>query len=235
MANTPTTPESWIESVFAQRDETLYPQFFNPDGPVNGSIYRLSDENFRAVGAETPDQRLLLHGVFEFAPTADRPHWVYASSGMSNPWGQTAETAKPDDYSGLGYEFVVHTRERGRWPIQMLHWLMTVQLLTATGHMQGELLQPHDRIPLGGSIGKKDGVLTHLLTVTPDDFAKHDCGVKYPANFQLPSGTVDFLILLGISSREADFARTQGVEALVDLLVHHHFAPFTDPQRVSVV
>ena len=59
--------------------------------------------------------------------------------------------------------------------------------------------------------------------------------VTYPARFQLPSGNVDLLVLLGISAREADFVRTQGVEALLNLLNHHNFLPFTDPQRLSAV
>jgi hypothetical protein len=241
MSDAPDNLHTWLESVFALRDETLYRQFFNPAGPQGDVLYPLSDENFRTLGTTNPDPRFLSHGVFEFAPTEDRPHWLYASAGMSNPWGQSPPEPNtpldPDAYSGLGYELTLHTRDRQRWPIQLLHWIMTVQLLVATGQMQGELLQPYDRIPLGGSIGKKDGTITHLLVLTPDDFRGDTMpdSVTYPARFPLPSGNVDLLVLLGISAREADFVRTQGVEALLNLLAHHNFLPFTDPNRLSAV
>jgi hypothetical protein len=229
---------TWLESIFAHRDETLYRQFFNDAGPQGGVLYTLSEENFRTLGTTVPDPRFLSHGVFEFAPTEDRPHWLYASAGMSNPWGLTPEASVgPEDFSGLGYELTLHTRERQRWPIQLLHWIMAVQLLVAVGQMQGELLQPYDRIPLGGSIGKKDGAITHLLVATPEDLKTDAIAepLHYPSRFQLSSGNVDFLVLLGISAREADFVRTQGVEALLNLLAHHNFLPFTDPQRISAV
>jgi len=231
--------QQWFESVFAQRDERLYRQFFGKDGPQGGTIYTLNEAAFRSVGAECPDPRFLTHGVFEFAPTRSHADWLYVSSGMSNPWGQTHETANPAEYSGLGYEFVLHVPERGRWPIQLLHWLMAVQLLVATGHLQGELLQHHDRIPLGGSLAKKDGLLTHVLVASPAEVglagAPADDLPNYPPQFQLASGIVDLMLLVGITEREADFARTQGVEGLITLLRHRHFFPRTDPARTSVV
>jgi hypothetical protein len=231
--------QKWFEAIWTQRDEVLYQQFFGAAGPQGGAIYTLNDAAFRSVGAECPDPRFLTHGVFEFAPTETRTDWLYVSAGMSNPWGQTPETANPAEYSGLGYEFVLHAPERGRWPIQLLHWLMAVQLLVAIGQFQGELLQHHDRIPLGGALAKKDGMLTHVLVASPDEAglagAPADDLPHYPPQFHLPSGIVDLMILVGITEREADFARTQGVEGLITLLRHRHFFPRTDPARITVV
>jgi hypothetical protein len=231
--------QKWFESIWTQRDEVLYRQFFGAAGPQGGAIYTLNDAAFRSVRMECPDPRFLTHGVFEFAPTDARQDWLYVSSGMSNPWGQTPETAKPEDYSGLGYEFVLHAPERARWPIQLLHWLMAVQLLVATGHLQGELLQHHDRIPLGGALAKKNGLLTHVLVTSPGEVglsgAPQDALPNYPPQFQLPSGMVDLMLLVGITQREAEFASSQGVEGLVTLLRHRHFFPRTDPGRISVV
>jgi hypothetical protein len=157
---------------------------------------------------------------------------------MSNPWGDSPETVDPRGWSGLGYEFTLHTPAQAPWAIQILHWLMAVQLQVAAGRLEGELLQRHDRIPLGGTIGKKDGVLTHLLVTGPDALGngpQSPHGTGYPARFGLASGQVELLLMIGMSGREADFARTQGPEALLTLLHHREVFPLTDPARVSVV
>jgi len=227
----------WFEKIWALREETLYRSFFGDTGP---GIYTLPASTFASLGEPNPDPRFLTHGVFECPPNPTRDHWLYVTSGMSNPWGDTPETANPEGYSGLGYEFTVHARERGRWPILLLHWLMAVQLLVAAGKLQGELLQRNDRIPLGGPLAKKDGLLTHALVTAPDEVGLSDNQPfenqpTYPPVFALPSGHVDLLLLIGITENEKNFAQSQSVEGLITLLRHHHVFPFTDPTRISMV
>jgi hypothetical protein len=43
------------------------------------------------------------------------------------------------------------------------------------------------------------------------------------------------MLLVGISGREAEFAKTQGSDGLVKLLKHHEVFPVTDPARLSVI
>ena len=43
------------------------------------------------------------------------------------------------------------------------------------------------------------------------------------------------LLMIGISAREADFAKTQNAEALLTLLHHREVFPLTDATRVSAV
>jgi hypothetical protein len=157
---------------------------------------------------------------------------------MSNPWGDNPETVNPAAPSGLGYEFTLHTPQQAPWAIRVLHWLMAVQLLVASGDVQGELLQPNDRVPLGSSMGSREGVLTHLLVTGPDALGqgpKSPHWAGYPAEFSLASGRVDMLLMIGISTREADFAKTQGAEALLTLLHHREIFPLTDAARPSTV
>jgi hypothetical protein len=227
--------QQWFEGIWADREERLYREFF---GDLGEGIYTIPPSVFEAIGWKDPDARFLTHGVFACPPTDRRPHWLYVTSGMSNPWGDTPETANPQGYSGLGYEFTLHAPEKSQWPIRILHWLMAVQLAVATGNLQGELLQRNDRIPLGGTIGRKDGVLTHLLVTGPDavgngPLSPHLAG--YPAQFGLASGQVELLLMIGMSAREADFAKTQGPEALLTLLHHRGVFPLTDPARPSLV
>ena len=228
--------QKWFEEIWAQREDHLFRDFFGETGP---GIYNLPESSFRSLGCPTPDPRFLTHGVLECPPSAKHPDWIYVSSGMCNPWGESPQTVKPGAPSGLGCEFILHTKEQARWPIQLLHWLMAVQLLVATGQVQGELLEHHDRVPLGGPLAKKEGLLTNLLIASPADRGQNPESIPtdpvYPPAFGLPSGQVEFLLVLGITGKESEFAKTQGADGLITLLRHHSIFPLTIPDRPSVV
>ena len=228
--------QKWFEDIWALREETLYRQFF---GDTGKGIYTLSAGTFASIGVPDPDPRFLFHGVFECPPTDSHPDWIYVSSGMSNAWGDTPETANPDGDSGLGCEYVLHTSTRQSWAIQLLHWLMAVQLAVATERLQGGLIHRHDRVGLGKGIPIKDGPgqITHLLVCSPQEpgLAEGDGHPSYPSEFHLPTGRVEMQLLVGITQRERDFAQSQGVEGLVTLLRHHHVFPRTEPARISLV
>ncbi|MGN6369140.1 MAG: suppressor of fused domain protein [Phycisphaerae bacterium] len=157
-----------------------------------------------------------------------RDHWLYVSSGMSNPWGDSPETAKPEGLSGLGFELTLHTREPGRWALELVQWLMAVQLLVAGGELQGGILEYDDRVQFRR--GKDSGDVSRLLVARPTVEL-----MGYPESFQLASGRVDVMTLVGISEREAEFAKSQNPEGLVTVLRHHEVWPLTSLKRVSVV
>ena len=216
--------QKWFEAIWADREDRIYRDFFGDLGP---GIFTLTPETFKQVGRKDPDPRWLHHGVFECPPNDRRPHWVYVSSGMSNPWGESPETAKPEGYSGLGFEFTLHTDKPGRWALELLQWLMAIQLLVAAGELEGGLVEYEDRVRFRPA--KNAGEISKLLMARPS------AEVHYPAEFQLASGKVDLMLAVGISEREAEFARTQNPEALVNLLRHHEVWPLTSLSRVSAV
>jgi len=224
--------QKWFEAIWADREDRVYRDYFGDLGP---GIYTLTPKTFEQLGQQNVDPRWLHHGVFECPPLPPsshvrRDHWVYVSSGMSNPWGDTPESAKPEGFSGLGFEFTLHTREPGRWALELMQWLMAVQLLVAAGELQGAggggLVEYHDRVKFRQ--GKDAGEVSRLLVLPPGE-------ELYPAQFQLASGKVDVMMLVGISEREAEFARTQDTEGLVKLLKHHGVWPLTMPGRASVL
>lgn len=227
--------QKWFEEIWAHREERVYPDFF---GDTGQKIHTLPAATCASMGWADPDPRFLTHGVFECPPNQARPHWLYVTSGMSNPWGDDPATANPAAPSGLGYEFTLHAPDRALWPIRALHWVMAMQLMVAAGAAEGELLQCNDRFALGGAIGKKEGELTHVLVASPESpgvsGASGENGL-YPGGFALASGTVELLLLIGITARENDFVASQGVEGLITLLRHRGVFPLTDPGRVSVV
>ena len=229
--------QKWFEGIWEVREEKFFRQWF---GTLGESVYTLPKKVFEGMGMEEVDPRFLFHGVFECPPVGGRNDWVYVSSGMSNAWGETPETADAAGVSGLGFEFVLHTRERQRWAIELMHWLMAVQLGVACGRLQGDFIQRNDRVGIGRGIPLKSGpgLITHLLATSGEEAIAAGggvSGVTYPAEFSLETGRVEMLLLIGITEREREFAQVQGVEGLVTLLRHQGIFPLTRPERASAV
>ena len=148
---------------------------------------------------------------------------------MSNPWGDRPDTVQPERFSGLGFEFTLHTQSRGRWAIELVQWLMAIQLLVAAGELEGGLVEYHDRIKFRNSPTNNAADMTRVLITPPEEPA------NYPRQFQLASGKVDLMLMLTISEREADFAKTQNAEALINLLRHHETYPLSDLAHISTI
>lgn len=216
--------QQWFERIWALREETFYREFF---GDIGQTIHTIPDELFKKIGVAKIDPRWLTHGVFESMPSAERPHWLYVTSALSNPWGQSPDDADANAYSGLGFEFTLETPGQSPWAISTLQWIMAMQILVASGFMEGGLLELDDLVPLGGPIiPNSDCPIQHLIIAEP---------ARYPKRFELPSGHVDFMLCVGITDRERDFAKTQGTPQLVNLLKHHVVFPLTDTARKSVM
>ncbi len=101
---------SWLEEIWADREERLYPAMF---GPMRG-IFPIPPARFERFDAPA-DPRWLTIGVFECAPTATRSSWLYVTSGLSNPWGDEAD---PNEPTGYGCEFAIETARQGDWAIR---------------------------------------------------------------------------------------------------------------------
>jgi hypothetical protein len=178
-------------------------------GPCDASIYALTEDLFlETFRQETLDPRWLHSGVFQIPPTPNRKLWLYVSSGLSNAWDD--EQPDPTTPSGLGMEFVLQTPDREEWAIARLAHVVAFQILLSYGKYPGRnLLNLHDRIPLGGSIAPRPSDLTWLTVGLPDDL---------PVSFKLPSRSVDLLNIVGITENEARYARQNGAASLFDIL-----------------
>ena len=194
-----------LETLWALREETIYPDLF---GPANRGIFLLTSDEFAAFGDVAIDPTWLHHGVFEFAPTATRASWLYATSGYSNPWHVDPQAYDPDQMSGAGVEFIFETDHSADWPIIFLRRMLAFDIMLAAGHFGDKpALNEADRIPLRGPIdGQSDSPVHNALLTKP---------LHLPHQFQLPSGTVDLLHFVGVTPAEADIARDQGHDALI--------------------
>jgi hypothetical protein len=222
--------ETWFREIWATREEALYPQFF---GAMEKGMYPLTAKTFEHYhSGGVPDPRFLFHGVLWSAPNEKHDSWLFVSSGMSNAWEATPETANPNEYSGLGFEFVMEappTAERPAWPVTILHWLMAIQLLVATEKIKGGLVEYADRVPVGGAVDGKESLLRSVLIARPQ------APCAYPAQFGLITGKVDLMLCVGITEKEREFAKAQGTSGLLELLFHRNVFPVTDASRLGLV
>jgi hypothetical protein len=213
--------EEWFEEVWAFREEQIYRTFFGPD---TGGIYTLDARVFEDFQAGSVDPRWLTHGVLKFPPTPTRGSWLFATSGLSNPWED--EQPNPDGRSGLGCELVIEAAGDFEWALTHVRRLLAFQILLASGGYEGkEPLGIGDRIPLGNPIDSEQSLLTWCMVAPP---------IGYPNSFQLASGKVELFQLVGITEAEARFARDNGQDELLRLLARIGY-PLTNAERSSVV
>lgn len=213
-----------FEEVWRVREEEVYPRLF---GRSDGRIAVLNQEVFSRFGPQEIDPRWLTMGVMEFAPTPDRPTWLYVTSGYSNPWNDDPADYDVDGKSGAGVEFTLATVEQADWAIQTLQSMLAFDLLLAADRFPGSpCLSRHDRIPLHGPIdGRPECLVRNLIMVEPDGFAQE---------FGLPSGVVILEMFIGVTDAEAALARTLGADELLERLRAAGHFPGTDSRRASV-
>jgi hypothetical protein len=213
-----------FESVWAHREEVVYPRLF---GPKSRGIFVLESDLFlNTFKQEKIDPRWLHHGVLEHGPSIESGTYYYVTSGASSPWEVEPTDYSASEYSGFGTELVLEVSERADWPIIVLQRLLAFNILLAYGRYgESKPLDYWQRVPLGGSI-VGDSALHHLLIAPPQ---------HYEAQFVLDSGKVDLLHVVGITEQERDYAKEHGSEALLALLQDAGGFPVTNPLRSSVV
>lgn len=214
-----------LEGVWKLREERIYPALF---GPVSRGIFPLTPALFHNHFGQGPiDPRWLFLGIFEFAPTAHRPFWLYVTSGYSNPWDEGPANYDPKSESGAGVEFTFAVSEQGDWAIQTLQHVLVFDILIGAGRFPGaNRLSLHDRIPMRAPLnGQPTCQLRNLVLVEREDGAQ---------TFVLPSGEVFLVGFTGITDAELAFAKAHGSPALIDQLRAASYHPVTNPHRQSL-
>ena len=215
-----------LEEVWRIREEEAYPRLFGSHGQ---GIFVLSDSLFRErFGQVAVDPRWLFCGVFEFGPTAERPSWVYVTSGHSNPWESERgadDSEEPDD---TGVELLLETTEQGEWAIRALLNVLALDLLLCAGCYPGKPpLTPGDRISLRAPINGDEACLIRNVLVT-------HAADKWPG-FAVPSGFVRLLTLTGATDGEVAYAKATNTDRLVEALRVANCYPVTATGRASLL
>jgi hypothetical protein len=215
-----------LEEVWRIREEDVYPRLF---GPVSRGIFPLPHQMFaEQFGRSDVDPRWLFYGVIEFAPTAERPWWLYVTSGHSNPWEQAPEQYEPEADSGAGVEFTLASSEQGDWAIRTLQSMLAFDLLLGAGRFgDAQPLALHDRIPLRAPLDGRDPcVMRHLALTAPEGI---------PPEFGLPSGNVLLMGFTGLSNAEASLAKEKGTTHVIERLRAAGYHPVNQPLRPSIL
>jgi len=212
-----------LERIWEYREETIYPKLF---GTHRRGTFVLSFELFRNVfSQEAVDPRWLHYGVIEFGPISDRDSWIYVTTAASNPWELDPDQYAASEYSGFGTELVLELDRQADWPILILQRLLAFNILLAHGRFGDKpMLNYGDRVPLRAPIDiNGNSVLRNVVATKP---------LHYDSWFQLESGRVDLIHFVGISDREAEYARSGDTsDELVERLERAGFWPVTNPDR----
>lgn len=203
---------NFLEKAWAEREEQKYKEIF---GDLGEGIYPLDAEVFtQQYKQENIDPRWLHYGVFMSPPNNSRDSWAYISSGMSNPW----EKEEKDEYSGLGVEFILETKQKSAWAIEVIRSLIAYNILLSVGRF-GDLpmLDYGHRIPMNLAPS-----ISHIMMVSPS---------HYPDHIDLMSGRVDFLHAIGITEEEYSFAKEHSSSELNEKLKEDGIYPLTARNR----
>jgi suppressor of fused protein SUFU len=214
-----------LEEVWRVREEEIYPALFSTTGR---GIFTLSANIFtKTFGQASYDPRWLFYGIIEFAPVGERTHWIYVTSGHSNPWEEEPKDYDPNGESGAGVEFLLQTSEGGDWAIRCLHHLLAFDLLLSAGRYPSRPpLRAGTRVALQAPInGEESCLLRNMVAVEPEGA---------PVGFSLPSGKVAFLAFTGATDAEIEFARQNSSAKLIEALHTTGYHPVTNPRRPSL-
>lgn len=197
--DTEAQPESnlLLERAWHAR-ERLYLELFGPES------FRIPKENKMPADPETalasgPAELAALCGkslklsdisIQAFAPNELRPFWIYASSGLSNPWfGQNEEV------SGFGCELVLKTKTPGRWAFRLLRRLV-YYLISYSGTLKPGVMMQFDAPLFSQGKSELGGIAVWYLDEAPD------------AVYELPSGQFAIFSVIGITNKECEFVET---------------------------
>jgi hypothetical protein len=215
----------WYEDCWADRDEVEYPKMF---GAIDEGVFTLDQTDALQAWLESDlaqvkelDPNWEPMGVRVAPPSADYPYWTYITSGLSNPFTLSpGEEVPPEGPSGLGYEMVIHTTEEAQWPVFRLLDMMAYNLVCMRAFAMGH------RYPVEGSLdGKAETKLNGFIFVKDP---------TRPAHFELPSGRVQLLTLVGVTKNEMAFAKSNGIDKLMEKLAALGKSYVTDTTRDEV-
>ena len=200
----------WYEDCWADRDEVEYPKLF---GAISEEVFTLEQTGALEAWMESDlaqvqelDPNWGPMGVRVAPPSEQFPYWSYVTSGLSNPFTLAPGVeVDPEGPSGIGYEMVIHTPEEAKWPVLRLLDMMAYNLVCMRAFAMGH------RYPVEGTLdGSPECKLNGFVFVT--DPAR-------PTHFQLESGKVQLLTLVGVTKNEMAFSRSNGMERLMAKLV----------------
>jgi hypothetical protein len=153
-------------------------------------------------------------------PNELRPYWLFASSGLSNPWfGQS------DEVSGFGCELVLKTKTPGRWTIKLMRRLV-YYIISGGGTLSPGVMLKIDAPLFADEKKNLGGIIVWYADEAPDCI------------YELPSGKFGIFSIIGISEDESDFVESvdkYGCWCIQQILREAGYEQLTEPSRPSMM
>jgi len=153
-------------------------------------------------------------------PNEIRPYWIFASSGLSNPWfGQS------EDVSGFGCELVLKTKNPGLWTIRLLRRLI-FYIISGGGTLSPGVMLKIDAPLFAEGNESLGGIVVWYLDEAPDTV------------YELPSGRFGIFSIIGIAADECDFVESvdkYGCWCIQQLIREAGYEQLTEPKRPSMM
>ncbi len=143
-------------------------------------------------------------GVLQFPPSKEFSSWIYLTTGLSQP--DFEDSGQPivwkDDsgisQSGFGIELAISTAHESNWVIGVLYHLLRYMIFSPGSRP----ILPGHRFPIDVSnLSRRESLLNHFIAIKSD---------RYRSQFALPAGECNIVHLVGITSKEAEYATSLG-------------------------
>jgi hypothetical protein len=196
-----THPEGYMEAR-----ERHYERFF---GPLNQYVMHSTD--LKPVHID----------LYQFAPSAERPHWTLITSGMSNE--RQVEPKDCEEHMSPRAEILMYVREPQSWMFSVLKGLAEMPFDDNT------CLHWWHTVPNGMPMTAKPSLLTSYFFLPPyfepSGFSE----------FELDGDRVDFLWMIPITEAERKYAVEYGSQELEKIFEDAELSPVVDESRSSLV
>lgn len=195
------------------------PKIFAPPAPLSTDDEISQPHELVSMLGKTIKEKDIPILIYE--PHELRPYWMYATSGLSNPWFGQLE----NDVSGFGCELVVKSKSKARWPIRLLRRLV-YYILSYSGTLSPGVMLTLDAPLFTKPPSELSSILVWYVDEAPDCI------------YQLPSGVFGIFSIIGISEDESDFVRSAdkyGCWCMQQILRQTGLGQTTDPHRQSVM
>lgn len=216
-----------LKRAWHARDQ-LYNELFGPhkyclpkkyEAPEDAQVRDVdSAADIAAISGKTLTENDI--SIVAHEPNEARPYWLFATSGLSNPWfGQSEEV------SGFGCELVLKTRTPGRWALKLLRRLV-YYIISYSGTLSPGVMLKMDMPLFKEGSSEIGGIIVWYVDEAPDCI------------YKLPSGVFGVFSVIGVTEDESHFVESMGEYGcwcLQQILKDGGFDQCTEPARPSVM
>lgn len=193
------------------------PKKYEPPADVETGLANTPAELAALAGKSLNEKDI---NILAYEATPERPYWIFATSGLSNPWfGQS------EDVSGFACELVLKTKNPGRWTIKLMRRLI-YYLVSYSGTLSPGVSLQFDA-PLFSSGGSDlGGIIVWYVDEAPD------------CVYHLHSGQFGIFSVIGITGDEGEFIETvdqYGCWCIQEILKQAGYDQLTEPARKSMI